>query len=87
LTIDHAGRLYGTTLQGGNTGGSCGANGCGTVFRLEPEGSGWVFTPLYNFQGGTDGSSPYARVIFGPDGGLYGTTAAGGANGLRKLDT
>jgi len=85
LTIDHAGRLYGTTLLGGNTGGSCGANGCGTVFRLEPQGSGWVFTPLYNFQGGTDGSSPYARVIFGPDGGLYGTTAGGGTNGLGTV--
>jgi uncharacterized repeat protein (TIGR03803 family) len=81
LTIDQAGRLYGTTRLGGNTGGNCGGNGCGTVFRLETQGSGWIFTPLYDFQGGADGSSPQARVIFGPDGSLYGTTAAGGING------
>jgi uncharacterized repeat protein (TIGR03803 family) len=85
LTIDQAGRLYGTTLQGGNTGGSCGANGCGTVFRLEPQGASWTLKPLYNFQGGADGSFPYARVIFGPDGSLYGTTAGGGTNGLGTV--
>ena len=71
LTMDRAGNFYGTTLNGGSTGN-------GTVFRLSRKGSGWVLTPLYSFQGGTDGAYPYARVVFGPDGSLYGTTGGGG---------
>ena len=76
LTMDRAGNLYGTTSIGGNTGANCG--GCGTVFKLTHSGSGWVFNPIYSFTGGNDGASPQARVIFGPDGSLYGTTAGGG---------
>ena len=77
LTMDKAGNLYGTTNVGGIYG--CAYNlGCGTVFKLSRKGSGWVLTPLYNFQGGNDGAYPAARVIFGPDGTLYGTTSAGG---------
>jgi uncharacterized repeat protein (TIGR03803 family) len=71
LTRDRAGNLYGTA-QGG------GAYGNGKVFKLTPKGKGWVFSPLYSFRGGTDGASPSARVIFGPDGSLYGTTSKGG---------
>jgi uncharacterized repeat protein (TIGR03803 family) len=77
LTIDKAGNLYGTTNAGGTSG--CAYNlGCGTVFKLSHKGSGWVLTPLYNFQGWNDGAYPAARVIFGPDGTLYGTTSGGG---------
>jgi uncharacterized repeat protein (TIGR03803 family) len=43
-----------------------------------PAAYGWVLNPLYNFQGDTDGGNPMARVIFGPDGSLYGTTQNGG---------
>jgi uncharacterized repeat protein (TIGR03803 family) len=81
LTIDQAGRLYGTTWRGGA--GPCTIsflNGCGTVFRLTPHGQGWLFSPLYSFQG-ADGEAPFSRVIFGPDGTLYGTTSEGGAVG------
>src|SRR5271165_2940807 len=67
LTMDRAGNLYGTTQNGGKVG--CGSgSGCGTVFKLSHKGSGWVFTPLYSFQAGSDGAVPTARVIFGPDG-------------------
>lgn len=80
LTRDNAGNLYGTTLHGGN--GPCtgddGLSGCGTVFQLKHVGPGWIFNPIYNFVGGTDGAGPWGRVIFGPDGNLYGTTTAGG---------
>jgi hypothetical protein len=79
LTMDSAGNLYGTTDQGGNIGGNC-KFGCGTVFKLTHKGSGWVFTPLYLFQGGSDGSYPEGKVISGPDGSLYGTTWAGGGS-------
>ena len=34
LTSDGAGSFYGTANFGGNTGGNCGTNGCGLVYRL-----------------------------------------------------
>ena len=73
LTTDRAGNLYGTTQNGGN--------GHGTVFKMAHKKGGWLFTPLYSFAGGNDGATPYARVIIGADGSLYGTTTAGGGNG------
>jgi len=81
LMIDRGGKLYGTTVRGGA--GSCniqGLSGCGTVFRVQPTGHGWFLNTLYSFHG-TDGISPYSRVIFGPDGSLYGTTEQGGGVG------
>ena len=77
LTWDQAGNLYGTTQYRGGNGCYLG-EGCGTVFRLKHAGSRWVLNTLYSFQGGTDGGNPLARVIFGPDGSLYGTTQNGG---------
>ncbi len=77
LTMDKAGNLYGTTSRGGHLPGQgiCDpAWGCGTVFRLSPNGT---FTVLYRFNG-PDGFGPVSRVIFGPDGTLYGTTMYGG---------
>lgn len=74
LTMDKAGNLYGTTIYGGTTGN-------GTVFKLTHSGSKWVLNTLYSFTGGTDGANPQSRVIFGPDGSLYGTTSAGGLQG------
>lgn len=70
LSMDRGGNLYGTTAAGGS--------GHGTVFELSRRGSGWLFHPLYDFAGGNDGEGPLARVIFGPNGTLYGTTYAGG---------
>ena len=82
LTMDRAGNLYGATTAGGNTGSNCqygrAANGCGVVFKVAHDGSGWVLSPIYTFQGYTDGLFPTSRVIFGPDGALYGVTFAGG---------
>ena len=73
LTMDAAGRLYGTTFEGGS-------RDYGTVFRLTRAGSGWVLNTLYSFQNFNDGFAPSARVIFGPDGALYGTTYLGGSS-------
>src|SRR5208337_710351 len=78
LAMDRLGNLYGTTSYGGNTGGSpCYGGGCGTVFKLERMGSSWMLVRLYAFSG-PDGYVPQTRVIFGPDGNLYGTTSYGG---------
>src|ERR1019366_948299 len=81
LTMDRAGNLYGTTFRGGS--GPCniyGLSGCGTAYKLTHKGSGWTYNMLHSFMR-TDGTSPYARVIFGPDGSLYGTTSEGGGVG------
>jgi hypothetical protein len=79
LAIDGAGNLYGTTLAGGITDGPCSEyGGCGLVFKLTHTNSGWVESVLYKFQGGTDGYNPMARLVFGPDGALYGVTSSGG---------
>jgi uncharacterized repeat protein (TIGR03803 family) len=75
LTLDKTGSLYGTAAGGGGSAGN------GTVFRLTQKGSGWILNPLYNFQGGSDGYFPIGRVIFGPDGSLYGPTWLGGVEG------
>jgi uncharacterized repeat protein (TIGR03803 family) len=70
LSIDAAGNLYGTTEYGGA--------GYGTVFELKRTTFGFVYRPLYSFEGGNDGISPLARVVIGPNGSLYGTTSEGG---------
>ena len=74
LTIDAAGRLYGTAATGGG-------GGYGTVYRLQRAGAGWVFSTLYSFAGGSDGIAPLARVILGANGTLFGSTYEGGAGG------
>lgn len=79
LVLNSAGNLYGTTLNGG-TGTACNG-GCGTVFELKRNQSGWTEEVLYSFQGGTDGYSPAAGVIFDSSGNLYGTTQFGGEAG------
>lgn len=77
LTLDRAGNLYGTTSSAGLP-NLCGPFGCGTVFKMSYRNSAWQLTNLYSFQGGNDGANPTARVVFGPDGALYGTTMYGG---------
>jgi uncharacterized repeat protein (TIGR03803 family) len=72
LTVDRAGNLYGTAELGG-------AGGVGTVFKLKRSGTGWTFSTLYSFLGGSDGSEPAGEVVIGPNGSIYGTTGAGGA--------
>jgi uncharacterized repeat protein (TIGR03803 family) len=68
LVRDSAGNLYGTTNGGG-------ASGAGVVFKVNAAGNETV---LHSFTGGADGGNPYAGVILGPEGNLYGTTAFGG---------
>jgi uncharacterized repeat protein (TIGR03803 family) len=71
LVFDHAGNLYGTASGGGS-----GDNG--VVFELTPSsGASWTQTVLHTFAG-SDGSLPYASVIFDGSGNLYGTTVFGG---------
>jgi uncharacterized repeat protein (TIGR03803 family) len=74
LIMDDEGNLYGTTNRGG-------ADDAGTAFELSPRKSGtWTETVLYSFADApNDGSLPYAALIMGANGNLYGTTTEGGA--------
>jgi uncharacterized repeat protein (TIGR03803 family) len=64
VTLDAAGNLYGTAYTGGLL-------NHGMVFKLTPKG---ILNDLYSFKGGNDGEDPMTRVVFGPDGTLYGAT-------------
>ncbi len=78
------GNLYGTTGQGGA--GNC-SYGCGTIFKTDTAGA--IFTMLHSFVG-SDGANPYAGLLQGADGNLYGTATYGGAIGggtFFKTDT
>ena len=82
VTPDRAGNLYGTATLGGSK--NCyfvGDSGCGTVFKLSHKGTGWIFSLLYGFTGGSDGWWPFTPVTLGPDGSVYGTTSYGGGTG------
>ena len=73
------GDFYGTAFTGAN--GSC-YGGCGTVFEITSAGQ---FSTLHTFcvqSNCADGANPYAGLDLATDGNLYGTTVAGGANGV-----
>lgn len=76
---DKAGNLYGTTGAGDR--GTC-LGGCGTVFKVAPDGTG---TTLHAFTGGKDGGQSQAGLMLGADGQLYGTTTEGGKYGYGTV--
>ena len=72
------GNLYGTTPFGGAS-GPCDDNfGCGTMFRITPDGT---LTTVYAFcsQGHCTDGAGANTLIQGTDGDLYGTSVGGGA--------
>lgn len=72
LVMDSSGNLYGTTEFGGST--NC-TGGCGTVFKLAPDGTETI---LHDFTAGSDGFAPDGALLL--DGrNLYGTAVAGGS--------
>ncbi|MGO9305449.1 MAG: choice-of-anchor tandem repeat GloVer-containing protein [Candidatus Korobacteraceae bacterium] len=71
LFMDAAGNLYGATLLEG-------AYHKGNVFKLSPSNGAWVYTSLYDFTGGSDGSWPNSRVTMDANGNLFGSTELGG---------
>jgi len=64
VILDSAGNLYGTTDNGGTS-------GLGTVFKLAPDGKETI---LYSFAGQGEGENPYAGLVRGKKGYLYGAT-------------
>ncbi len=78
LILGVDGDYYGTTQEGGAHRDSC-SFGCGTVFKITPDG---IVTTLYSFcalQGCPDGYQPDG-LVQGADGNFYGTTVFGGLN-------
>ncbi len=71
VIMSSAGDLYGTTEFGGN--------GCGTVFKLTPTGSG-VYTEsvLFSFNCGSNGDVAQGKLLIDSAGNLYGVTDSGG---------
>lgn len=75
LVADSLGNLYGSTFEGGTSGG------LGTVYELVrpvPPKTAWIETVLYSFSGAADGGEPEAGLLFDKAGNLYGTTNRGG---------
>ncbi len=80
VTEGSDGALYGTTQTGGPPGDVLHATGSGTVFKVSKDGSG--YTVLHRFPGmSEDGIEPWAGLVEGRDGALYGTTLEGGTKG------
>lgn len=78
LTLDAAGNLYGTTVNGIDNGNMTG----GTVYELSPAAGGtWNETILYYFAD-ADGSAPQASLILDSAGNLYGTAFNGGTGNV-----
>jgi uncharacterized repeat protein (TIGR03803 family) len=82
LVFDKAGKLYGTTLDGGP-----GACGCGSAYQLSQQPDGvWYEQVLYSFQNnGRDGHALYSGLVFDAAGNLYGTASEGGAYGFGTV--
>jgi uncharacterized repeat protein (TIGR03803 family) len=75
LVKDRAGNLYGTASSGGISNGNC--SGCGTVFKLAPDGT---YSVLHAFTGGRDGAFPRAGLLHTRSGKLFGVTESGGGS-------
>lgn len=78
------GNFYGTAYDGGgNLRNDCspgGQSGCGTIFKMAPNGTVSTFYDFCSQNSCTDGSNPIANLVEGSDGYLYGVTTLGGTN-------
>jgi uncharacterized repeat protein (TIGR03803 family) len=83
VILDAAGRLYGTTYEGGSC--SSDSQGCGVVFRIIGGIFGWRQSVIHTFSG-LDGSNPMANVVEDASGNLYGTTIYGGNMNFKCAD-
>jgi uncharacterized repeat protein (TIGR03803 family) len=72
LTFDATGNLFGTTQAGGKFGG-------GTVFELKASNGKYTYKVIHSFAvSSSTAYYPYAGVVVGNNGYLYGTTYYGG---------
>ncbi len=78
LILGVDGNLYGITTTGGEYHYPCSAGGCGTVFKLTPQGKFSIVYSFCSLANCADGGQP-AWLIQGSDGNFYGTTGLGGS--------
>jgi uncharacterized repeat protein (TIGR03803 family) len=71
LMLASDGNFYGVTLYGGST--QCGSPGCGTIFRLAPDGT---VTTVHTFLL-AEGDQPATAMVQDAQGNLYGTLRDG----------
>ena len=94
LILGSDGKLYGTTLAGGDTASTnCTPIGCGTIFQITPAGA---FTTLHTFEGGIptspvvadnpgiDGASPASPLVQTEGGWFFGNTL-GNAKSIQTV--
>jgi uncharacterized repeat protein (TIGR03803 family) len=82
--LPHAGLLQG--MDGALYGTANGQPGFGAVFKMKTDGTGFTFLKKFDsFRHYSDGANPYAGLIQGTDGALYGTTLTGGAANVGTL--
>jgi hypothetical protein len=82
VILDASGNLYGVTQ---NTTAADNTPG-GTVFKLTPGPSGYTFTLLHAFTGGSDGAWPAGTLGLDKGGDIYGTTELGGTGNCAVFD-
>jgi len=80
LVLGADGSFYGTTEQGGS-------GDRGTVYKLTTDGTPaeTSLTTLYNFDGGSNGGTPFSTLSQAADGSFYGTTSNGGSDGKGTI--
>jgi uncharacterized repeat protein (TIGR03803 family) len=76
LVLATDGNLYEAVAYGGTHNNCDGNPGCGTITKMTFKD---VVTTIHDFEG-SDGYDPYAGLVEGFDGNLYGTTLFGGAS-------
>jgi uncharacterized repeat protein (TIGR03803 family) len=77
LMREGSGTIYATTHCDG-------ANNAGTIYKLTPSRSGWSYTLLYTFTGGSDGLYSISNLVL-RGGKLYGTTIDGGSDNAGTI--
>jgi len=76
-TFDAQGNLYGPLPTYPATDG--------LIFKLTPSGDQWIYSPYYEWFGGSGGGGPIGAVVFDANGNMYGTTAGVGIGGGSAL--
>jgi len=69
--VDANGNVFGTTHCDGEY-------SAGSIYELSSSPSGWTYTSLHDFTGGTDGGYIFANPVFDASGNIYGTSQIGG---------
>lgn len=60
----------------------CGPNGCGTIFKITPDGQ---TTVIQRFEGWRSAGHPHDILVMDPQGNFYGTTYNGGEQKLGSV--